>query len=350
MKNLTRLAAFFVITSFWACSKDDDTSLQGTGSYYYPPLSGTTWETVTPESLNWDNNKLNELLDYVQANNSSSFIILHKGRIVVEKYWVGTATSSFKIFSASKSIAGFLVGLAQEQGRLDINKTVISYIGAGWSKATLLQEAQITVKDLITMTSGLNENLTYDTLPGARWRYNTLAYHKIYDVLSAAYNQTNAAYTNEQLWSKIGMQNSFWDTEPGDGPTMSCSGRDMARFGLMILSEGKWNGTPIMTNTSYFQSMLNSAQNLNPSYGYLWWLNGKSSYILPTSEPFTGALMPNAPADLVAALGYGDKKIYVVKSKDLVVIRHGSPSNAPVTYALSSFDNEIWKRLMLAIK
>jgi hypothetical protein len=96
--------------------------------------------------------------------------------------------------------------------------------------------------------------------------------------------------------------------------------------------------------------MLNSAQNLNPAYGYLWWLNGKSSYILPTSEPFTGALMPNAPADLVAALGYGDKKIYVVKSKDLVVIRHGSPSNAPITYALSSFDNVIWKRLMLAIK
>ena len=54
--------------------------------------------------------------------------------------------------------------------------------------------------------------------------------------------------------------------------------------------------------------------------------------------------------DLWAALGYGDKKIYVVKSEDLVVIRHGAPSNAPVTYALSNFDNELWKKLMAAVK
>ncbi|RYY58763.1 MAG: class C beta-lactamase-related serine hydrolase [Chitinophagaceae bacterium] len=350
MKILTRLTALLFAFALVACSKNTDNPPQEPDTYYYPPLTGTTWDTVSPASLGWDAGKLNDLLDYVGENNSSAFIVLHKGKIVVEKYWLGTSTSSFRIFSATKSMAAFLVGLAQEQGKLDINNKVISYIPGGWSKATLAEEAAITIKDLMTMTSGLNENLTYDTVPGTRWRYNTLAYHKLYQVLAAAYNQSNDTYTTEQLWSKIGMQDSFWDTEPGGGPTMSCSARDMARFGLMILSEGQWNGVPLMSNTTYFQTMLNTTQNLNPSYGYLWWLNGKSSYVLPTSVPVNGQLMPNAPADLVAALGAGDKKIYVVKSKDLVVIRHGSPSNAPVSQALSNFDNEIWKRLMLAIE
>lgn len=148
------------------------------------------------------------------------------------------------------------------------------------------------------------------------------------------------------------MQHSFWDTELGGGPSMSCSARDMARFGLMILSDGKWNGTPIMNDMSYFQNMIKPAQTLNPAYGYLWWLNGQSSFILPgtSGQVFQGHLISNAPADLIAALGFGDKKIYVSKSNDLVVIRHGSPSNSAVSNALSNFDNEIWKRLMLAMK
>jgi len=101
------------------------------------------------------------------------------------------------------------------------------------------------------------------------------------------------------------MQNSYWDTEPGGSPSMFCSGRDMARFGLMIASDGKWNGNAVMNDAGYFQSILSSGQTFNPSYGYLWWLNGKSFYALPTDQVITGALVPGAPADLVAALGYG---------------------------------------------
>lgn len=345
----------FALSIFYSCKKDVPNPVPSPmpSTYYYPPLTGSAWETINPTVLGWDTNKLNGLINYVGANNSTALIILYKGRIVTEKYWLGaTSNTSARIFSASKSVAGFLTGLAREQGKLDITKNVSFYLGTGWSNAPLAKENLITVKHLLTMTSGLNESLTYDTLPGTKWYYNTQAYHKVYNVLAAAYNQTNTEYTNEQLWRKIGMQNSFWDTEPGGGPSMSCTGRDMARFGLMILSDGKWNGMALMNNSTNFQSMLNSSQTLNPSYGYLWWLNGKSSFILPgtSGEVFSGAVIPSAPSDLVAALGYGDKKIYVVKSKDLVVIRHGAPSNAPVELALSSFDNEIWNRLMPAIK
>jgi CubicO group peptidase (beta-lactamase class C family) len=337
------------------CSKDNSGPAPLPATYYYPPLSGDTWDKTEPGSLGWDANKLTDLLKYLDSNNTGAFIILYKGRIVNETYWRGyNASTSAKIFSATKSIGAFLTGLAQEQGKLDIDKPVSDYLGAGWSNASLSQKTKITVKHLITMTSGLKDDLalSYDTTPGTRWFYNTTAYHKLYEVLAAAYGKSNALYTNEQLWSKIGMQNSFWDTETNGGPTMSCSARDMARFGSMILSKGSWSGTPIMTNAAYFSAMTASSQTLNPSYGYLWWLNGQSSFILPgnTGTSFSGELMPLAPADLIAALGYGDKKIYVVPSKELVVIRHGMPSNAPISYALSNFDNEIWKRLALVIK
>lgn len=352
MKYYLIVATACLATLFFSCKKSNPPVEPLPNTVYYPPLTGDAWETISPQKLGWDTAKLQELIDFVGQNNSTAFIILWKGRIVTEKYWGNfPPSSSFKIFSASKSIAAFLTGLAQEQGKLNINQKVSDYIGVGWSNATALQESAITIKQLISMTSGLDDNLNYEAAAGTKWHYNTIAYHKIYEVLAAAYHQPNATYTNEQLWSKIGMQNSFWDVEPGGGPSMSCSGRDMARFGLMIMSNGKWNGTPIMNDQTYYEAMLNSSQSLNPSYGYLWWLNGKSFYLLPGTSgvPSTTTLMPNAPADLVAALGYGDKKIYVVKSKDLVVIRHGQPSNYPVSYALSNFDNLIWTKLMAAI-
>jgi CubicO group peptidase (beta-lactamase class C family) len=335
-----------------SCDEDENLPDPVDSAYYYPPLSGTAWETVNPRDLGWNESKLGELINYVESNNSSAFIILYKGKIVTETYWKGFGiNSSERIFSASKSIAGFLSGLAAEQGKIDLDKKVSDYIGIGWSNSAAFRENQITVRHLISMTSGLAEDLTYEVPPGTKWYYNTIAYHKVYEVLAAGFGQSNAQYTSEQLWKKIGMQDSYWDTEPGGGPSMSCSGRDMARFGLMILSEGKWNETTMMKNSTYFNSMLESSQNLNPSYGYLWWLNGKSSFMLPGTsvEVFPGTLVANAPADMVSALGFGDKKIYVVPSEDLVVIRHGAPSNAPVSYALSNFDNEIWKRLMATI-
>lgn len=130
-------------------------------TYYYPPLTGSNWETISPKTLGWDEAKLNDLIKYVDENNSTAFIILYKGRIVTEKYFRGfNMNTSARIFSATKSMGAFLIGLAQEQGNIDINKKVTDYLRAGWSRASLLQENAITVKHLITMTSGLNEDLT----------------------------------------------------------------------------------------------------------------------------------------------------------------------------------------------
>jgi CubicO group peptidase (beta-lactamase class C family) len=124
----------------------------------------------------------------------------------------------------------------------------------------------------------------------------------------------------------------------------------MARFGLLLLNKGTWNGTAILADETYFNTQINTSQNLNLSYGYLTWLNGKTSYMLPNLQNvFNGAMMPNAPADMYAALGKNDQKIYVVPSQNLVIIRMGnSAGNSQL--ALSSFDNELWGKLNLVIR
>nr|HPH23322.1 serine hydrolase [Chitinophagaceae bacterium] len=85
------------------------------------------------------------------------------------------------------------------------------------------------------------------------------------------------------------------------------------------------------------------------SYGYLTWLNGKPSYMLPTLQNvFNGFLVPNAPLDMFAALGKNDQKVYVVPSKNIVVIRMGE-SAGNLQLAVSSFDNELWGKLKTII-
>jgi hypothetical protein len=100
-----------------------------------------------------------------------------------------------------------------------------------------------------------------------------------------------------------------------------------------------------MTDTAYFNQMINTSQNLNLSYGYLWWLNGKSSFMVPTLQNvFPGPLFTDAPADMYAALGKDGQTINVVPSQNLVLIRMGeapgTSSDVSITY-----NNNIWKKM-----
>ena len=124
----------------------------------------------------------------------------------------------------------------------------------------------------------------------------------------------------------------------------------MARFGLLLLNKGKWDNTVILADTNYFKAQISTSQNINLSYGYLTWLNGKTSSMLPQSQiVFPVSIIPNAPADLYAALGKNDQKIYVVPSQNLVIIRMGNTAGG-VNLAGSDFDNELWGKLKTIIK
>ncbi|OGU67691.1 MAG: hypothetical protein A2X62_05675 [Stygiobacter sp. GWC2_38_9] len=123
----------------------------------------------------------------------------------------------------------------------------------------------------------------------------------------------------------------------------------MARFGLLALNNFVWDKEVLLSDQNYISEMTNTSQQLNKSYGYLWWLNGKGSYMLPKVQfVFNTNLIPNAPDDLIAALGKNDQKIYVVKSRGLVVIRMGDAADNS-KLALSSFDNELWGEIIKVV-
>ena len=119
----------------------------------------------------------------------------------------------------------------------------------------------------------------------------------------------------------------------------------MARFGLLNLNKGIWDGNKILDDPNYLEAMTNTSQDLNKSYGYLWWLNGKSNFRIPGSEElFSGKLIPDAPDDLIAGLGALDQKLYVVPSKGLVVIRMGD-SAYEEELGPTTFDTDLWKKI-----
>ena len=269
----------------------------------------------------------------------------------MEKYFNGHSdTSSWYWASAAKTITSFLVGMAQEEGYLEITDTSSNYLGNGWTNCNPIQENKITIWNQLTMTTGLDDNvsdpnctndncLLYFSDPGSRWAYHNAPYTLLRPVIENATGQGINIYNYQKLLNPTGMTGLF--IYNGFNNIFYSTSRSMARFGLLILNNGNWDGNQIMTDTNYFNQMLNSSQSLNESYGYLWWLNGKTSYMLPGSQfVFNNELIPNAPVDLVAALGKNGQIINVVPSQDLVWIRMGdNPDNSLVPY---TFNKEVW--------
>lgn len=319
-------------------------------AFYYPPVSENGWETIHPDSLGWNQDSLKQLLSFVQHKNTYGFIMLHRGKIVTEKYWNDwNASTQYHIASAGKTVTAFLLGMAQQEGLLSIDKKTSDYLGQGWSNLPIEKENLITLRHHLTMTSGLDEAddacneatcFTYKVDAGKRWAYHNPPYNLLNKVLTSTSGLTLDEFTKTRLADKIGLRSWAWENN-----ILALSARDMARFGLLILSKGKWNNEAIMSDSTYFSSMIASSNDFNKSYGYLWWLNGKESYMVPGDNTvYSGSLVPSAPADMFAAMGKGDKKIYVVPSLDLVIVRHGDDTGAS-TFGPSSFDTELWQKL-----
>jgi CubicO group peptidase (beta-lactamase class C family) len=349
MKYLSILLLLSI--SFSACKKEAPQPATAE-AMYFPSITDTSWERKAVAGMGWNEAAIQPLKDYLVQKNTKSFMILVNGRIVMEEYFNGHApATTWPWNSAGKTLVTTTTGIAQEEGLLNINNKASQYLGTGWTSAPLAKENLITVRHLLTMTSGLNDsselvikpNLTYMADAGTRWSYHNV-FQKLMDVVAAASNQNFETYFNAKLKNKIGME-GFWNYG-AIFKVYNSTTRSMARFGLLALNKGKWN-TEQVINQTFFNESISTSQNINPGYGYLWWLNGKTSYMVPGGQAvFPGALVPNSPADMYAAMGASDQRIYVVPSKNMVVIRMGDASDpANPSFAVSGFDNALWQKI-----
>jgi CubicO group peptidase (beta-lactamase class C family) len=346
--TLSLFVALFCIS----CSSNntDSNTTITTETLYFPPLSGGIWEPKSVESLGWQPSAVQPLLDYLELKHSKGFIILVNGRIVIENYFNGhTSNTNWYWASAGKTLTATMTGIAQQENLININNKVSQYLGTGWTSAAVAKENLITCKNLLSMTSGLDDTtddispfaLNYTADAGTRWAYHNV-HVKLQDVITQTSGQSWNTYFNTKLRDRIGM-NGTWFTS-GNNIVYNSTTRSMARFGLLMLNKGKWESDVIL-NESFFNEATNTSQSINLGYGYLWWLNGKANYHLPQSQAtFQGSIIPTAPNDMFMALGKNDQKIYVIPSKKMVVIRMGEAA-ANVNLALSDFDKILWTKI-----
>lgn len=368
MQNFFKsILIFTLISAILSCKKETPTPNPPTSTaLYYPPTNSTHWENVSMARLNWSVADTADLYNFMQNKGTRAFIILKDGKIVIEKYWgkniLNTAdfnqNTNWYWASAGKTLTAFLVGLAQQDGLLNINHKTSQYLGSGWTSLSQQQEDLILIKHQLTMTTGLdyttgdldctNPNcLQYKADAGTQWYYHNAPYTLLESVVSAAANTSYQVFTNQKIKQPTGMNGSWLPL--GNNNVFWSDARSAARFGLLLLSKGKWNTTQIMTDQNYFNAMVNSSQTLNPSYGYLTWLNGKSGIVLPgLPNSFPIPLSANAPQDLFAAMGKNGQYIDVVPSQNLVVIRLGEAPDSNLVP--TAFHDEMWEKINAVIK
>ncbi|HNB30706.1 MAG TPA: serine hydrolase [Saprospiraceae bacterium] len=324
---------------------------------YFPPVNNNLpWDTISPSSLGWCEEKIPDLLRFLEGENSKALIVLKDGRIAIEKYFGSfTKDSLWYWASAGKTLTSFLVGKAQEEKFLSITQPSSDFLGKGWTTCTPQQESAITIRHQITMTSGLDDGVTdnhctspscllFKAAAGTRWAYHNAPYTFLGKGIENSTGMNINTYTQGRLRTSTGIT-GLWLTVDEDNVFFS-KARSMARFGVLIRNHCVWNLDTLLHDTAYVRQMTNTSQGLNESYGYLWWLNGKSSYMLPTTQfVFKGSYAPAAPADMYSALGKNGQILSISPLKGIIIVRMGDQPNSPASEVATVLCNQIWSYL-----
>lgn len=322
---------------------------------------------MTPSVKGWNAAALAETVAYVRGQKTTGFLVIQNGETIAEHNWpLSDADAVFKssfvhgaspdgalredVASQQKSFVALLIGVGIDKGKIDIEKPVSAYLGAGWSKAAPEQEAAITVRNLMEMNSGLKENLTFDAPAGAKFFYNTPAYALLKPVLEKASGLDLNIVT--QMWlTKVGnMHDTRWEKRPaafsdvGNPTGLVTTPRDIARMGQIVLDGGvRPDGGRIISRVQLDALFVRTKT--NPAYGHLWWLNGSDETVNvgPNAPRRSGQLIATAPRDTIAALGAMDRKLFIVPSMKLLVVRTGQ--GAPD----KDFNEKLWQLLTKAM-
>lgn len=303
---------------------------------------------------------LEQLASYAASQQTSGLLVARDGRVLLERNWplapgserfaamfvrgVGAGGALREdVASQQKALIAILAAQATDRGLLDVEAPVANILGAGWTKLQAEPERAITVRHLLTMTSGLTEGLAAEAAPGERFFYNTPAYARLQRVLEHVGGLPLDRLTRAWLTGPLGMDETDWLPRPaelarasGNAWGLVTTPRDLARLAAMILDGGRDLVSPVQLAAIF------DAEPTNPAYGRLWWLNNGDWVLNAQGERRDGALIPGAPRDLVLALGAEGRVLGIVPSRRLIAVRLGQrPPDA-------DFADQFWTRVMAA--
>ena len=270
--------------------------------------------------------------------------IERKGHIVAERYADGFSRGTALIsYSMAKTVSAVLVGAAVNRGILDIRRTLDFPM---WDETDPRRD--ITVEHLLHMTSGLRFQEVYqgltdanhmlfsardsaafaaeqplDHTPGIFWKYSTANTQLMLHALRKSFDGDDRAYRRfprEVLFDLIGMDSAVFDIDPSGtligGMAMYAPARDWARFGQLLLQQGKWEGKEIISKSWIDFMRTPTEANVNGRHGAHLWINGISRE--------GRRWWPSMPDDTFAALGYMEQSLVIVPSRELVIVRLAS--------------------------
>jgi len=330
---LALLVVFFALVVV-ACNDDDENAVRGPSQPQAQAAvwPGIDWEVSPPEDQGMDAARLEDLTPYCDEHHCGAVVVTRHGRIVWEHYWPGwDETSTDNSWSMAKSMTDALVGIAMAEGEIEsVDQSAADFIPE-WRGT---DREEITLRDLLSMTSGLlwNEDyfeksdvttmITSDDQtgyavgrpklhdPGDDWYYSSGDTQLFSAIIKAATGMEAGQYAQEKLFGPIGIKGAWWDADnAGNTMTYCCvhtTARDFARFGYLFLRNGRW-GDKQLVPEEWVEESTRPSQWENLSYGYYWWLQD----------------YPDAPTDMFMADGFQTKRIYVIPSLDVVAVRIG---------------------------
>lgn len=278
------------------------------------------------------------LLHKLENFQTVAFLIVKNDSIAYERYWDGYSDSSLSnSFSIAKSIIGILVGIAIDEGKI---KSINQPVGDFVAKFAKGENAQLTIRHLLMMSSGLDWDENYSSLtsqtteayygkklykqisdlnvvnpPGKVFDYMSCNTQLLGFVLKKATGKTIAEYASEKLWTPMNaMHSGEWSLDRKDGREKAyccfySNARDFARIGKLYLNSGRWNGKQIVSEKYVLESLtqapiLDNGQ-LNKNYGYQWWLKEQEGH------------------DIFYARGILGQYIIVIPDKKIIIVRLG---------------------------
>jgi CubicO group peptidase (beta-lactamase class C family) len=307
-----------------------------------PPLPPATPDALWPAGervqLSDDKRLLAALNDPIlQGPGMRAIVVVHDGRIVGETYGEGfNASTPLQGWSMTKTVNAALVGMAIKDGKLSLDQKNLFPQWAGDARA------EISVADLLAMTSGLEwnedqgaspdpdrmENLAQDAAafardralvapPGTKFNYSGGSSVLLARLWQDAIGAEARAYPQERLFKPLGMTSAVLEADPsgtflGEG-FLYANAHDWARFGEFLRLGGEWNGEQLLP-MGFVDYMRSPAPASDEGHGPVY---GRGQVWLARGEGF------NLPADTFMLQGHLRQVITIIPSRKLVILRMG---------------------------
>jgi CubicO group peptidase (beta-lactamase class C family) len=270
-------------------------------------------EVAAGAAQEWHNSKMynskkisEEAQKEFDAMQTVAYVVIKNDSLIHEQYWDGYGEDSYSnSFSMAKTFTSMLIGAAIDEGKI---KSVDEPVGDFLPEYKEGDNAKLTIKNLLTMSSGINfdenyvnpfaypaaayygtdlkkltANYSVKEEPGKVFKYLSGNSVLLGSILEKATGKKISEYASEKLWKPLGAKNkAFWslDHEGGMEKAYCCfnsNARDFARLGELYLDSGKWNGTQIISTDYVLSSikcadLIDSEGKKNDKYGYAWWL------------------------------------------------------------------------------